>query len=273
MRSRQSSTRRSSDLTRRPPEAGRLDHLEQSIQRSQWCLFLDVDGTLLELAESPADVQVEPSLNVLLDRVSRALGGALAFVSGRTVAEVDRLFEPRKWPAAGVHGLERRDAAGQWHAPQHVNSEMTSRALERMRALAGRLPGALLEDKGIGVALHYRQAPHHEAELRREVRAIARDIGTDVLMLEGTMVVELRAAGASKADAIRAFLAEAPFAGRIPIFMGDDLTDEPGLAAVERLGGLSVAVGDRVNAMVRVAGPRDVRVFLEELADTGAPGE
>ena len=231
-----------------------------------------MDGTLLELARSPADVRVEPGLNALLDRVSLAMGGALALVSGRTVAEVDRLFEPRKWPAAGIHGLERRDAAGRWHPPPHVDHASTAGAFERMRALAGRLPGTLLEDKGLGMALHYRQAPHREAELRREVRAIAREVGAGVVVLEGTMVVELRPAGPSKADAIRAFLAEQPFAGRTPIFMGDDLTDESGLAAVERLGGLSVAVGDRVDGMVRVAGPRDVREFLEDLADSGVPG-
>jgi trehalose 6-phosphate phosphatase len=140
-----------------------------------------------------------------------------------------------------------------------------------MRALADRLPGTLFEDKGLAAALHYRQAPQHEAELRREARTIARELGSDTVVLEGRMVIELRPAGATKADAIRSFLAEAPFAGRTPIFMGDDLTDEPGLAAVERLGGLSVAVGDRVNGMVRVSGPRDVRVFLEELAEGRAP--
>jgi trehalose 6-phosphate phosphatase len=236
-----------------------------------WCLFLDVDGTLLELAPTPDGVRVEPTLRDLLSRVNRKLGGAVALISGRTIDDLDRLFEPQRWPAAGVHGLERRDSTGRRQLAHDVDAAAVARARDRLRDLAARLPGTFVEDKGLAVALHYGQTPHFEHELRRESRAIARAIGADLRLLEGRMVLELRPAGATKADAIHAFLAEPPFAGRRPIFMGDDITDEEGLAAVERIGGLSVAVGDRVQAMSRASGPRDVHVFLEELAESGVP--
>lgn len=223
------------------------------------------------MAATPQDVRVEPSLHELLSRVSVALQGAVALVSGRPVADLDRLFAPRRWPAAGVHGLERRDAAGNWHAHPSVDETKIGHARARLRQLSTRLPGTIVEDKGPTVALHYRQAPQHEDLVRREVRAIARDIGGDFHLLEGRMVLELRPEGADKADAVRAFLGEPPFAGGRPIFIGDDVTDQAALAEVQRLGGLSVAVGDRVHAMMRVSGPRDVRVFLEELAESGVP--
>jgi trehalose 6-phosphate phosphatase len=272
---RTAAARRSSDLTTRAPRAVNDGwfSLEEIITDALWCLFLDVDGTLLELATTPDGVRVEPALRELLDRVNSALGGAVALVSGRNIAEIDRLFDPQRWPAAGVHGLERRDATGRWLVAETVDSEAVAIARDRLKELSARLPGTLVEDKGLAVALHYRLTPHLEHELRRESRAIAREIGADLRLLEGRMVLELRPGGATKADAIRSFLAEPPFAGRRPIFMGDDITDEEGLAAVERIGGLSVAVGDRVQGMVRVAGPRDVHQFLEELAESGVPAQ
>ena len=125
----------------------------------------------------------------------------------------------------------------------------------------------------MSVALHYRQVPHLESQVHDETRAILRSLGGRIVLLEGRMVVELRLEGANKADAIREFLGETPFKGRRPIFIGDDVTDAKALEEVERIGGLSVAVGDRVHAMRRVSGPRDVRVLLEELADAGAPSQ
>ena len=197
----------------------------------------------------------------------------MALISGRTIGDLDSLFAPRQWPASGVHGLERRDSTGRWHVADSVDTETVARARDRIRELSNRFPGTLVEDKGLAVALHYRLAPQFEHELRRELRTLTSDLGAEFRLLEGRMVLEVRPGGPTKADAIRAFLAEPPFVGRWPIFMGDDTTDEDGLAAVERLGGLSVAVGDRVQGMVRVSGPRDVLVFLEELAETGAPSE
>lgn len=247
--------------------------MEVVISESRWCLFLDVDGTLLELAATPGSVHVDSALQDLLSRVSFALHGAVALISGRPIADIDRLFSPRRWPAAGVHGLERRDSGGRWHARNAVDTATVEAARRRLLELSTRLPGTLLEDKGVALALHYRQAPHAEEQLRREARAIVRSVGGKFRLLEGRMVLELRPDGATKAVAVREFMDEAPFKGRRPIFVGDDLTDEEALVEVERMGGLSVAVGDRVFGKLRVSGPRDVRVFLEELAERRGPAE
>lgn len=216
-------------------------------------------------------MHVDPALHTLLTRLRTVLDGSVALISGRPIMELDRLFAPQRLPAAGVHGLERRDSLGRWHSQNGFDAAAIASARERLRELAGRLPGTLLEDKGMALAMHYRQVPQLEEEVLRGARAIIRALGSRLALLEGRMVVELRPAGATKADAIRDFLNEAPFRGRRPIFIGDDVTDERALEDVERRGGLSVAVGDRVQAMIRVGGPRDVREFLEELAETGAP--
>jgi trehalose 6-phosphate phosphatase len=236
-----------------------------------WCLFLDVDGTLLDIAPTPDAVRVEDSLKALLAATSDALRGALALVSGRSIATLDALFAPHTWPAAGLHGIERRDATGSVHlaAPDAPALDVAREALAAVVAAA---PGALLEDKGRTLALHYRAIPEREAELRRAVRAVADRLGDQYHVLEGNRVLELKPAAATKADAIRAFMGEIPFAGRRPIFVGDDLTDLDGFAAVERAGGMSVAVGDRVQAQVRVASPRDVRMLLADLAEGRVSG-
>jgi len=244
---------------------------ERRIPSQRWCLFLDVDGTLLEMAATPDAVQVEANLQDLLNRLRTVLGGAVALISGRPIVSLDRLFGPHRWAAAGVHGLERRDSQGRWHSQNGFDVATVAQARDRLRQLADRLPGTILEDKGLSVALHFRQVPHLQSQGRGEMRAILRALGSRLVLLEGRMVVELRLAGANKADAIREFLGEAPFKGRRPIFIGDDRTDEKALEEVQRVGGLSIAVGDRVRAMLRVSSPRDVRVFLEELADAGAP--
>jgi trehalose 6-phosphate phosphatase len=245
--------------------------MEWRITDQPWCLFLDVDGTLLDIAETPDSVQVETGLQDLLARLRTVLDGAVALVSGRPIVDLDRLFGPHRWAAAGVHGLERRDSQGRWHSQNGSDVATVAQARDRLKLLADRLPGTILEDKGLSVALHYRQAPHLESQVHAAARAILNSAGGRLALLEGRMVVELRLQGANKADAILEFLAETPFKGRRPIFIGDDVTDEKALEEVERVGGLSVAVGDRVDAMLRVSAPRDVRDFLEKLADAGVP--
>jgi len=246
--------------------------MEVDISDMHWCLFLDVDGTLLEVADTPDAVRVDASLQELLTRVRTTLGGAVALVSGRPIAQLDFLFAPQVWPAAGIHGLERRDALGGRHLRHVVDEGLISIARHRFRQLAESLPGTIFEDKGLSVALHYRQAPQHQHRLVRAARDIARTIGGDFCILEGRKVLELRPCGATKADAVRDFLQELPFAGHRPIYVGDDITDAEALREVERIGGLSVAVGDRVSGMRRVAGPRDVHALLEDLAERGVPG-
>jgi trehalose 6-phosphate phosphatase len=235
---------------------------------SQWCLFLDVDGTLLELAARPADVHVDESLHELLARLESVLHGAIALVSGRPIVQLDRLFAPRRWPAAGLHGLERRDASGQMHRETTGVSALPG-MLAELAAVVDRVPGAFVEDKGLAVAVHYRAAPHADDGLRSAVAAIAARFDGLFEVLEGKMVLEILPNGACKARAIREFLAEPPFRGRLPIFVGDDLTDRGALREVERYGGLSVVVGSAVPGMVKADSPGEVRRMLWQLAESG----
>lgn len=235
-----------------------------------WCLFLDVDGTLLEIAATPDAVSVDDHLRQLLSEVSHALDGAVALVSGRAIAALDKLFAPRRWPAAGLHGLERRDARGRLHRYAPGRHRLDEARL-RLLYLAARTPGILLEDKGAAIAVHYRAAPEAEPTLRRALGEVADRLAPEYHLLEGKQVFELKPAFATKADAVRAFMHEAPFAGRRPIYVGDDITDLDGFAAVERVGGVSVAVGDRVHAQLRVASPRDVRALLADLSERRSP--
>jgi trehalose 6-phosphate phosphatase len=225
-----------------------------------------VDGTLLDIAATPDAVVVDAALPVLLQDVRDALGGALALVSGRSLEQLDALFAPNSWAAAGLHGLERRDASGRIHRVAEADPALDE-ARVALADVVARAPGALLEDKGRSIAVHYRSAPALAHVLRRELKAIAARLGEDFHVLEGRRVLELKPVAATKARAIEAFLAEAPFAGRLPMFIGDDVTDLDGFAAVEAAGGVSIAVGDRVEAMMRVASPRDVRVLLADLAE------
>ena len=229
-----------------------------------YCLFLDVDGTLVDFASTPGDVHVDPPLAALIAKGSLALGGALALVSGRTITDLDRLFSPQRWPAAGLHGLERRDALGRTTAPSHGRAQLaTARAM--LDAIASQHPGVLVEDKGASIAVHYRQAPQLAESLNWMLEQLVRDLGNEFDLQPGACVLELKLRGPNKADAIQAFLTEPPFAGRVPVFAGDDLTDIDGFAAVERAGGLSISVGNRVRGRLRFASPAHLRTFLADL--------
>lgn len=240
---------------------------------SRWALFLDVDGTLIEFAPTPDAVKVGRRLVDLLGRLDAVLGGAAALVSGRPIAKLDDLFQPLRLPAAGVHGLERRDTAG-----QVTTAAIDCTALDRARIAFARFaadnPGVVLEDKGLSVAMHFRLAPHAETELNRLADRVQHELGPDFRLQFGKMLVELRPAGADKGSAIQAFMAEPPFAGRVPVFIGDDVTDEDGFATVNRLGGHSVRVGpaDDTNAQWRAAGIGAVLDWLTLIvATSGAP--
>jgi trehalose 6-phosphate phosphatase len=209
---------------------------------SDWALFLDVDGTLLDIAETPQAVEVPAGIASLLERLFYALGGAVALASGRPLETLDRWFGGLRAPAAGLHGLERRGANGAVH---HVEAPVLSleRVRQRLAGIETKFPGLLVEDKGRAVAVHYRKAPERAAEVFRLVGEAARDSGGDLELLEGKQVLEVRPRGADKGKVVEAFMAEPPFRGRIPVFVGDDRTDEDGFAAVNRLGGHSIRVG------------------------------
>jgi len=204
-------------------------------------LFLDIDGTLAELAQTPDAVRVDETVAHALPRLARDLGGALALVTGRAITSADLLFPGLKLAMAGQHGCERRDAGGtiHLHAPR---KETYAKLCKLFRALAKRHPELLIEDKGAAIALHYRAAPHLASHVHETVRREITD-ATGYTVQEGKMLVEVLPEGRDKGAAIDDFMAETPFAGRLPVFVGDDLTDEHGFATVERLGGWTIKVG------------------------------
>lgn len=215
---------------------------------ADWALFLDVDGTLVEIAETPEGVSPDRRLPDILSAASRRLGGAVALISGRRIETLDRFFAPLRLPAAGLHGLERRDAAGDLHRAPPLPA--IRQAVEKARAFAAAHPGVLVEDKGATVALHFRQAPEAGPAATAFAEKLAGALAGTSLQ-KGKMVVEIRPAGADKGSVIAAFMKEEPFRGRIPVFIGDDVTDEAGFAAVNRLKGHSIRIGDEAKTAAR----------------------
>jgi trehalose 6-phosphate phosphatase len=219
-------------------------------------LFLDLDGTLVEIAPRPDRVCVPAGLPRLLDGLARGRDGALAVVSGRMLADMDRLLAPWQGAAAGLHGAERRRADG---TIDRTLEEGAARALAwlrpRLLRLAAGAPGVFVEDKAAALALHYRAAPAREAALREAACALAAECGPALRLLDGKMVLEFGPAAASKGTAIAAFLGETPFRGKRPVFLGDDKTDEDGFAEVNRRGGLSVRIGPPADSAARFALP------------------
>ncbi len=235
------------------------------VPASPWCLFLDVDGTLLELAPTPRSVVVEPGLLELLDELARASQGAIALVSGRTVSDLDRLFGTLQLPVAGLHGCERRSSDGSLYVAPVVHEQLAG-VRQGLRELAARHPGLELEDKGAGLALHFQGARDLEHQLRAEVALLAKPLVPEFAILDGHAVIEVKPAVHTKDSAVSAFMEEPPFRDRTPIFIGDDQTDYGGFAAVRRFNGLAIAVGPRVVSEWWLPGPVAVRQWLTRLA-------
>jgi len=234
--------------------------------RDDWALFLDIDGTLIEIAPTPAAVTVHPETVPLLQRLVAATGGALAVVSGRPLREIDQLLAPLELPAAGLHGLEQRDARGVVSRVDPDHGALL-RIRDAFRELAAGARGALVEDKGASLALHYRAAPELEPEALGRAEALVADLGGRFHVLRGKMVIEIKPADSHKGDVVDAFMAEPPFAGRRPVFIGDDVTDEDGFDAVNRMGGESIRVGPakKTAAKWRVASVATLRDWLSGL--------
>jgi len=205
-------------------------------------LFLDVDGTLLRIRDNPADVEADRALVEMLQACFTKLGGAMALVSGRSIAEVDRIFAPFAFPVAGAHGAELRGAVS--NAASSDETALPERAFNAIDDFAAKSEGLLVERKQGGASLHYRRAPQFEAECRRFVENLLADLGDGYRLIAGKMVFEIAPAGHNKGAAICTFMGQSPFAGREPVFIGDDVTDEDGFRAVNELGGISIRVGE-----------------------------
>jgi trehalose 6-phosphate phosphatase len=232
----------------------------------KWAFFLDVDGTLLDFVDDPAAVSVTPALLRTLDRLHEHCEGALALVSGRAIADLDRLFGRPAWAAAGLHGFERREAGGQIERLP-VDTVQRAQLHQTADALARQLPGVRVEDKGVCVALHFREAPEHGDALRLAAQALASQL-SDYEVQPGNHVYELKPHGMDKGKAVIALLATPTFAGRRPVYVGDDLTDEHAFVAVNDHRGVSVRAGQREPsaATSTLADTRAVHDWLDTLA-------
>lgn len=231
-------------------------------------LFLDIDGTLIDIALTPESVVVPETLKVSLSRLRERLGGALALVSGRTLSAIDELFAPLKFAAAGAHGAEMR------YAPtgpvEHIATPLAA-AEKAVFAPITKLDSRLrLEDKVYTLAIHYRLVPELEETVSNMVNEGVRHLGEDLCVMRGKAVIEIKRHGFNKGMALRRFMAMPPFQGRRPVFFGDDVTDEDALAAAPAFGGLGISVGRALpGAALTVDSPGEVRDWLFQLA---APG-
>ncbi len=232
-------------------------------------LFVDFDGTLVELADRPEGVVVDRQLLELLPRIAQALGGALAIVSGRSLADLRQHLPDGPWVLVGQHGLERQGpiaglTAGFAADLQTLPEELRDALLE----MAQRHPQLQVEDKGMSVAVHYRAAPRLGGYLRRKIERGLKSY-PELALLPGKRVFEVKPMGCSKGLAMQALMAEAPFADRRPLFVGDDITDETGFERANALGGASVKVGaGATSAHFRL---RDVRAVHQWLRDSLLP--
>jgi trehalose 6-phosphate phosphatase len=231
--------------------------------------FLDVDGTLVDFADRPHEVRIDDDLDRLLSELHGAAGGALALISGRSVSDVDRLFASRRFCVAGQHGAERRDASGMVHRHGLPLARLRT-AGDTLRRFSEAHPALVLEDKGMNLALHYRLAPHLASNVHGAVQDIVKDLGEEFEVQRGKMVFEIKPSGKDKGTAIAEFMKEKPFCDRVPVFIGDDQTDEYGFRIVNRLGGHSVKVGrGPTTARWRLPDASTVRVWLWRLIERG----
>lgn len=231
-------------------------------------LFLDFDGTLVEIAPRPDAILVEPRLPELLEQVVSQFSGAVAVISGRPLAEIDGFLSPARLAASGLHGLERRaspDGAIERDEPP-ASLDAVRQAIRSSGLLGG---GVELEDKGLSLAVHYRQAPDAEEAVRRRMTELAGS-HHDLALLAGKKVFEVKPASASKATAVRRFAELPVFRHRLPVFVGDDVTDEDGMRAAMALGGTAMKVGEGDTvAPVRISGVPALHAWLETLLTSG----
>lgn len=245
-----------------------LDRGEAGRDRA-WALFLDFDGTLVDIVERPTDVVVDAALPEALARLQERLGGALAIISGRPIAFLDDRLGSSRFDAAGLHGLEHR-IGDDLFLCQAEDHPALRPIVERLNEIARDKPGLIVEDKGCSVALHWRLAAHEKEFCIATAHAALESLGPDYRVQFGKAVAEILPSAAGKGKVIEAFLHEAPYRGRRPVFIGDDLTDENGFKIVNSLGGLSVRIGaGETIAQHRVGTPMELRHSLLSWADGG----
>jgi len=272
-------TRHGASLDTRSPDMHtpielRPAHRDESAQRpaaaeepppldlERTALFLDLDGTLAEICDAPSQVIVPARTIALLGHLERALDGAIAILSGRPGEDIDQLLDPLLLPYAANHGAEYRDRTGVVHRAEPPAALTV--ALHALRRRTAAWPGVLIEPKALGVAVHYRRAPSRAREVEAAVRETAAAHAGVFDVQPGKMVYELKPRGVDKGRALRTFMQAAPYVGRVPVMVGDDLTDEAAFGAAQQAGGFGIKVGAGPStAWRRVAGPRELARWLE----------
>jgi trehalose 6-phosphate phosphatase len=244
-----------------------FDVLLDTKDLNRFAILLDIDGTLLDIAPTPYEVVVPSELPKTLAKVGSRLDGALALVSGRRIEEIDSFFSPFRFPAIGGHGAEMRPIA-KGGVVEGRASLLNDEFKQNLKTIAKRHPGVLIEDKGYSLALHYRQAPKQGVGLIHDIKHAWQAWGDrSIEMLTGKAVIELKFAGFNKGTAVRALMSYPPFAGRAPIFVGDDHTDEDAFKVVPEFNGHAISVGRRLPRVLECFdSPTAVRQWLQRLA-------
>jgi trehalose 6-phosphate phosphatase len=253
------------ESTPRPP--AEIDH---RIDFAASAILLDIDGTILDIAPTPDLVVVPADLRLALARLHEKTGGALALVSGRTLADIEHIFAPLRLPAVGGHGAEIRCAATEM-ADRHLAAPLDERLRQRLAMLPLLDPRILIEDKGFAVAVHYRLAPERERMVHDAVATICAEWPPASLeLLPGKAVIEIKPRAFNKGTAVRELMRHAPFRGRKPIFIGDDVTDHAAFKVLPEFDGIAFSVGLPVpDTDGCFAQPEDVRNWLGRLAGSG----
>lgn len=234
-------------------------------------ILLDIDGTIIDIAPTPREVWVPPALLNTLSVLLKRTDGALALVSGRSLDDIDILFAPLRLPVIGGHGAEtRRTPEGE--VDRHRAVPLDDDLRRRFAAIKSLGRGIIVEDKGYGLALHYRLAPELKQAVRDYAAAICVELPPNTIeVLSGKAVVEIKPVGFNKGIAVRELMRQPPFAGRAPVFIGDDKTDETVFAVLPELGGIGISVGRMVEGVKgHFKAPSDVRTWLHGLAESDA---
>jgi trehalose 6-phosphate phosphatase len=232
--------------------------MEFRLRPSQDALFLDIDGTILDIAPTPDKVVVPPGLIDDLARLYENLGGALALISGRSIENIYELFYPLRLPASGAHGA-------QWCIEGRCGEKEPLPEMVRQAVIENlsQSSGLIFEDKRYAMAVHYRNAPELADKIRQVLRDIVSANAEPLSVMNGKMVYEIVSPGHNKGTAIECFMKQAPFAGRRPVFLGDDETDIFAMDACEKLGGVSAYVGKNIASRHYFPSPSEVRSWLK----------
>lgn len=246
-----------------------LSELQQ--KAGDYAFLLDVDGTLLDFAATPRQVYVSSDLRHILAQLQERTAGATAFVSGRAINELDLIFAPLLFAAVGGHGAEFRPRPD-GDIEIELAHPLSTKTKQRFAMIAERSRGIIVEDKAYSIALHYRLVPEQEDHVRRATAALCAELASELELLPGKAVVEVKQIGFNKATAVQKLMNVPPFRGRLPIFIGDDHTDEIVFPVIREFGGLGFSVGRRIpDVSGYFEAPADVRRWLQAIATGAAP--